>query len=349
MKLPNGFGSVHKLPGKRRHAWRARKTAGWEIKDGEAHQKYITVGYYSTKQEALQALADYNADPYDLHFNSITLEEVYEKWSDEKFLTISESNCKGYRAAWLLCAPIKDMAFQQIKIDHLQKVMDESGKNAPTLKKFKTMICMMYKYAVIHQIITPDRNFSKYLDFKKAGNPNRRDHHPFTSTEIERLWSVQSTNEYFSVILMLIYSGCRISELLDLKKSDVCLEERYFKVIESKTKAGIRSVPIAKKILPFFEHWMHKNDCEYVISTPDGEKFEYRNYYDSYWTALLKNINLDSHRPHDTRHTCISLLMAAGVEERFIQHIVGHKGQNVTEVVYTHFEIQRLIEEIDKI
>ena len=58
---------------------------------------------------------------------------------------------------------------------------------------------------------------------------------------------------------------------------------------------------------------------------------------------------MESHRPHDTRHTCISMLTAAKVDERFIQKIVGHKGQNVTQQVYTHLEIEELITEIDKI
>ena len=55
------------------------------------------------------------------------------------------------------------------------------------------------------------------------------------------------------------------------------------------------------------------------------------------------------HYPHDTRHTCISLLTVAGVQDKIIKKIVGHKGQSVTEIVYTHFEIQELIEAINKI
>ena len=55
------------------------------------------------------------------------------------------------------------------------------------------------------------------------------------------------------------------------------------------------------------------------------------------------------HRPHDTRHTCISLLASAGVDERIVKKIVGHKGQGVTQVVYTHFEIVELIDAINKI
>lgn len=147
---------------------------------------------------------------------------------------------------------------------------------------------------------------------------------------------------------MLIYTGVRISELLDLKKEDVHLSERWFYVRESKTESGIRAVPIAEKIVPFFEHWMAKNKCDYLLSTPERQHFEYRNYYDSYWTPLMTSMSM-SHRPHDTRHTCISILTVAGVSDKIIKKIVGHKGQTVTEIVYTHFEIWELIDAINKI
>ena len=55
---------------------------------------------------------------------------------------------------------------------------------------------------------------------------------------------------------IMIYSGVRIGELLDLEKKDIHLDERWFYVKESKTEAGIREVPIAEKIVPFFEYWI---------------------------------------------------------------------------------------------
>jgi integrase len=227
--------------------------------------------------------------------------------------------------------------------------VDESGKNTPSLKKLKVLFGLMFDYAVKHEIVNKDkRDMVGYVDISKPGNPNAFDRKPFTKKEVERLWEVVDSNEYISIIIMLIYTGVRISELLDLKKSEVNLEERWLKVLESITDAGIRTVPIAKKVLPFFEHWMNKNDCEYLLSTPDGKHFDYRNYYDSYWKPIMNMLNF-THTPHSTRHTCISFLTAAKVDERFIQRIVGHKGQNVTRQVYTHLEIQELIQEIDKI
>lgn len=358
MKLPNGYGSVHKLTGKRRNPWRARKTDGWEYdSSGEKlRQKYITIGYYEKREDALQALAEYNKDPYDLHTATITFEEVYEKWAENKLVVkddehpygISKTNIQGYKASYLLCDELKNMKFVDIKLDHLQKVVDESGKNHPTLRKLKVLFGQLYDYAIAHEIISKERDLVQYVDISKAGNPNAFDRKPFTKKEVQTVWKWKDSSEYIQIILMLIYSGVRISELLDLKKEDVNLEEKWFDVIDSKTKAGIRKVPIADKVLPYFEYWYNKNDCEYLLSTPDAKHFEYRNYYDSYWTPFIEQMNM-KHTPHCTRHTCVSLLTVAGVDERIIKKIVGHKGQGVTQVVYTHIEIEELLIAINKI
>lgn len=350
MKLPNGYGSVYKLSGKRRCPYRAIITERWQLnkETGKWIQKRKTIGYYETKSLALEALADYRKSPFDLETSKITLQEVYERWSADHFSTVSESNIKGYKASWNLCASIAGKRFVDITLDDLQYIADNSGKNYPTLRKYKVLVGMLYKYAVIHDIIPSDRNKTEYIDIKKAGNPNALDRTPFTAQEIEKVWKWENTNEYFSVILILIYSGVRISELLELKKENVNIKECWFDVTASKTEAGIRKVPIHEKMIPFFTRWFYKNDCPYLITTPEGQPFTYRNYYDSYWKTLLQQLGM-AHRPHDCRHTCVSLLTQAGVDERIIKKIVGHKGQGVTQQVYTHLEIKTLLDAINKI
>ncbi len=349
MKSPNGYGSISKMSGNRRNPYRVRITQDWVIDNttGKTKQKQVTLGYYPTRKEATLALAEYNLDPYDIKAKQITLGEVYEKWSDMRFPQLKD--VRGYKAAWLLLEDISNKPLTEITLLQLQDIADNSGKNRPTLKNYKALVRSLYDYAIKHDFITSDRDKSKYLDISKAGNPNAYDRNPFSTAQIRRLWSGTDTNEYVSVVLMLIYCGCRISELLDLKKCDINLEERYFNVLESKTSAGIRTVPIAQKVLPMFEYWYNKNNCEYLLSTPEGEHFGYRNYFDSYWKPIVNAFGMEKFTPHCTRHTCISLLTAAGVDERVLQKIVGHKGQNVTRAVYTHLEIREFITAIDKI
>ena len=170
----------------------------------------------------------------------------------------------------------------------------------------------------------------------------------FTKAEVKRLWEL-AEDPYYQIVLMLIYNGCRISEFLDLKKENVHLDEQYFDVIASKTENGLRKVPIADKVLPFYKAWFEGSQCEYLLHTPDQKHFDYRNYYDSYFTPLMEQIGFD-HKPHDTRHTCISMLTEAHVDQTMIKKIVGHSGaMTLTERVYTHLDIETLVEAINKI
>ena len=65
--------------------------------------------------------------------------------------------------------------------------------------------------------------------------------------------------------------------------------------------------------------------------------------------SLMEQLGFD-HTPHDTRHTCISLLTEADVNPTSIKKIVGHSGaMTLTERVYTHLDIETLVEAINKI
>ena len=364
MKLPNKYGNISKLPGKRRNPWRVRKTTGWltDEASGKVKQQYITVGYYASQPEAIQALAEYNADPYNMG-RDITFADVFSKWSREKFDTMSEPNMKLYKSSFGLCAGIHKMKFADIRKAHLQNAVDLSGKNYPMLSKLKTLLNQLYRYALENDICQKD--YAKFVDIAKHRNRDKEAiHRPFAADEITTLWNNVDQNEYMQIILMLIYSGVRISEMLELKKCDVHIGDRYFDIVASKTEAGIRKVPIAKKTLPFFEEWLQRGESEYLIPMPKpkpGEKpkrkprkvekkyMEYNDYLNNYWHPNLEPLGL-AHLPHDTRHTCISLLARANVNQTIVKRIVGHSGaMSLTEKVYTHFDIQQLIDAIDKI
>ncbi len=272
MRLPNGYRGVIKLSGKRRNPYLVRKTVGWhydEKKDKQV-QDYLVIGYAPTKADGLQMLAEYNKNPFDVSAAKITFQEVYEKWSASKFQTISDSNVKGYNASYKLCGTLYNKVFKEIKLADLQYVVDTCGKNYPTLRKLKVLFGQMYDYAMKNDLCNKD--YSEFVDILKFKdrNPNKMDRNKFSKKEIERLWE-QKDDKYYQIVLMLIYTGVRISELLDLKKENVHLNERYFDVLASKTENGIRKVPIADKVLPFFRFWYNDTKSEYLLHTENGE------------------------------------------------------------------------------
>ena len=54
-------------------------------------------------------------------------------------------------------------------------------------------------------------------------------------------------------MLILIYTGLRVGEFLALRPASIKIRERYLDIKHSKTVAGVRKVPVARKVLPFVE------------------------------------------------------------------------------------------------
>ena len=68
---------------------------------------------------------------------------------------------------------------------------------------------------------------SRYVDIVKyrKRNPNSLNRKPFEKKDIDLLWTMKN-DRWFQISLMLIYTGVRIGELLELEKSNVNLEEQ---------------------------------------------------------------------------------------------------------------------------
>ena len=101
MKRTNGTGSITKVKERRRKPYKVCITLGWED-SGKQIRKVL--GYYRTFDEATIVLANYNENPYDISGGRATFSDIYDKWSEQKFPHISESNIKGYEASYKHCA-----------------------------------------------------------------------------------------------------------------------------------------------------------------------------------------------------------------------------------------------------
>ena len=345
----NHSGSITKVTdARRRKPFKVVTTMGW-TDDGKQIRKVL--GYYKTRDEATVALANYNENPYDISGGRATFTDVYEKWSNQKYPTISDSNVKGNIAAYKRCSFLYKKPFKDIGVDDLQYVIDTCGCNYPTLKKIKILFNQLYKYALPRKLT--DQDYSKSVDINKykQRNPNQKNRQAFSQEEIQKIKNLDC-EEAAMTVLMLIYSGMRIGEFLNLKKTDCHLDERYIDVTAAKTKNGIRKVPIAEKTIVYWEHFFNKTDSEYLVSM-DGRDFSkdrgYTAYKDTYWTPLMETLEFGKRDIHETRHTCSTLLYAAEVYEAKINRILGHTGKTTAENVYTHLPVAELIDAINTI
>lgn len=342
MKLPNGYGSVYKLPGKRRKPWAVRKTSGWEIVNDKPKQKYSIIGYYETRTQALQALADYNENPYDIKSDSITFSEVYNNWSKEHFEEIVPSAIRTWKAAYNYCKSLYNMRMKDIRVIHLEQAIQNATVGDTTKSRMKSLFNLMYKYAMKHEIV--DKDYASLCNSVKKTTPSK----PiviFSDNEIQKLWD-NIDFPFVDMVLIDIYSGWRPQELSILQTDDIDLNNlTMFGGL--KTDAGKnRCVPIHSKILPLIKkRYIQGRKC--LFEDEEGNPMTY-DKYSGRFKKIMTKLKMN-HRPHEARHTFITLGKNAGIDEYCLKLIVGHAIEDVTEKTYTHRTIEQLKDEINKI
>lgn len=339
MRLPNGYGSVVKLPGSRRCPYAARITEQWT---DSGKQRFRYLGYFPTRREALSCLDEYNRNPYNPDDRKISFADLYSQWTKWKYKESSVPNT--YVSAFKWSAPLHERIFIDLRPDDIQDTIDDCTKGYSTKKNIRILCSQLYQYAMRLEII--GTNYAKMT--KLPPEEESRIHTPFSSKELRTLWQ-HTEDPGVCVALILIYTGMRPTELAKIRTENVNLEERFL-MGGIKTKAGKnRMIPIAEKIVPIVSRFLRPEN-EYLIHSPlDGKPVaNYDRLRDHFWnrSEVLRPMN---HLLHDGRHTCATLLDNAEVNDKIIKLILGHKSTDITKRVYTHKTQQQLIEAINLI
>lgn len=341
MKRPNGAGSVYKLSGKRRKPWAARVTIGWEINaDGKLRQIFQPIGTYATRVEAETALNNYLQNPYDIDAHRLTFSDVYDLWSAEYFPTLkNKSSVRTVTAAYAYCKPIYNVRMRDLRVSHLQGVIRDADVGDSTKGRIKSIFNMMYKYAMIHEIV--DKDYAA-LFVHKVGKRDKSTRRPFSNSEIKKLWDWEKYG-VTDMILFSIYSGFRPTEILLLENKNIDFD-RWIVVGGIKTPAGIdRVVPIHEKVRHIVRNH-YDADRLYLFRDEKNNGFTYDQYRGRF-KNIMSQLGM-SHTPHEARHTFISCLKHFKINDNIIKLIVGHKITDVTEAVYTHRPLSDLVEAV---
>ena len=327
MRKPNGYGCIKKLSGNRRRPY---------VFVISVNGKQKPIEYFASQVEAEIFQADYNK----LHFrrtlpdHQITLSELYYRWLSAHTTNTSpsQSTLNSYANSFKHLCPLQYEYVQSLKYADYQKILDsmrKSGLSYSSLKKVRSLISLLEKYAIKIELI--NKSYAPLLSIGK--NKSVRPHHPFSRQKINRLWT-HHTDIGVDTVLILLYTGMRVGEMLNLQKSDVNLRKGYIRITKSKTISGIRIIPIHYRILCLVTNRM-KSVGSYLITDSDGKQFNYGRYC-SLWRSVMHKIRADNHTTYDCRHTVATLLDNAGANETAKRRILGHAGGDVTERVYTH-------------
>ena len=351
MKNPNGHGSIYKLKGRRRKPWVAMTTTGWTTaiaKKGKRagqevpKQLYQIVGYFETKKEGMDALTMHRVDPVSPRVN-LTLEELYKEWSEGKYKHITKATANNYRAAWNHIKKYEKAKFKDLRTSHWQTIIDSCELSNSTLRKIKIVAVMLYDYAMQNDII--NKNYADYITLPKESKEERE---TFSDLDIKAMFAKAGKIPWVDTILIMIYSGMRIGEMLELTKFNVNLEAGVI-TGGSKTEAGKnRLIPIHPKIMPFIKSWYAKNG-DALICREDGKAMSANYYRKRKYYPTLEALEIQRLTPHACRHTFASLMARNGVDTLHIQKIIGHTDYAFTANKYTHPEIEELKKAISKI
>lgn len=328
MRRGNGDGSIFKLSGRRRKPYAVRVTVGWTI---EGKQKYKYLGYYENKTQAKNALNKYLVDPTDTVVKNVTLKYVFDNMIEKS--KFSDGTIRQYKSAFNQLEPLAHKKFNTITLEELENIM--KNKKPSTQSAIKKALASCYRYALKHQYVK--QNLAQHLETDTV--KDKRTKKPFTTDEIKSLWHNVGTKPNDDIPLILLYTGMRISELLDMENENVNLKDKYMDIIKSKTDAGRRRVPIHEKIMPIITA-RHNHNNRYLI-TQQNKKLSYANYFSTYW-------HLHPHTIHETRHTFITYMNKTGVNDLTLKRIVGHANKDITEH-YTHRDMNELLDAINKL
>lgn len=267
--------------------------------------------------------------------NTITLRQLFNEWLPIHSQTISNSAVKSYHIAFKHISNISDMPITDIHFQHLQNVINSmhvKGLSYSSCKKVRSLFNQLFNYAIIK-----DYAITNYtLHLKLGPNIPTIQRKVFTRQQINKLWAIDTP--YSLMILILLYTGLRIGELLNLRRQDINRRSSYLIVRHAKTKAGEgRIIPLHHRIIPLIETVYNDTD-EYLFT------ISYTTFR-KHFQHIMKQLNC-KHTIHDTRHTFASLLDAVAPPNA-LRSLLGHKQGDITTRVYTHKTIRELRKTIE--
>ena len=148
-------------------------------------------------------------------------------------------------------------------------------------------------------------------------------------------------------ILICLYTGLRVGELLSLEWTDVDFSKNELTVNKTcydvgtsrvttapKTASSIRVIPLPKQLVPILKRHRNRSNSQYVISE-NGTHIAVRSYQRSF-ELLLKKLCLTHRGFHSLRHTFATRALECGMDVKTLSEILGHKNPTITLNRYAH-------------
>ena len=258
---------------------------------------------------------------------------------------------------------------------------DSKGLSAKTIRNLFSMLHAALKQAVGNGLLL--RNPCDYVQLPQV---KQKEIQPLSDAEIANLLAATKGERYGIAVLLLLFGGFRIGELLALRHSSLREEDGVWylgvekslnrvtnfdakpsepktelRLGEPKSKQSRRNVPLLPKVLDVLQEQIKRQKDEavtvYGLYEPDPflisnelggciDPTTFRNWFNQ----QVERAGISRHiRVHDCRHTAATLMLRGGATPHEVSLILGHSSSQITERIYLHPDLSDRAKAVHKL
>lgn len=264
----------------------------------------------------------------------MTLGEYLGSWLRDTKPTVAFSTWRDYEGhVRIHLAPLHGVPLERLGPPDIRALLLALGEqddppSPTTIGKTLTVLKMALNRAVDDELIIKN-------PAARVKRPRAVPRQPtfWEEPDIKKFLGAVSGDRWEALYKLAIATGMRRGEIVRLTWRDIDLAASTVKVREAKTKAGVRTIPVAHfaaqalAALP--------KDSVFVFATRAGQPVDGRNL-NRWFEEAVARAGVPRIRFHDLRHSAASLMLAQGVPPRTVQGILGHSTMAMTMNIYGH-------------
>jgi integrase len=335
-------------------------------RDNNGKRRYLNKTVRGKKKDAQDYLSNTLAAVSTGTFvepSPLTLKEYLDRWLESVAKRrVSECTYRGYE--WLLnnrvSVTLRDRKLSDVRPLHIQALygeMQEKGLSSRSVRAFHAVLSSALKQAVRLRMLS--RNPCEAVELPRQVRKEMK----ALPEEARRFLAAAANNSHGLIFAFALVTGMRPEEYLALKWSDVGLTKGTATVPrtlqrrkgggwyygEPKTSRSRRTIPLPiSMIRSLIDHKRQQAETrlkagasyqqhDLVFASLDGTPFMLSNITRRYFKPILKSAKLpDSFRLYDLRHSCATVLLAAGENPKVVSERLGHASVVLTLDTYSH-------------
>ena len=230
--------------------------------------------------------------------------------------------------------------------------LNEKNKSSRTQARILSSIKSFYNYLIFDDKIKENPSIEIY-------SPKLEKKFPvvLSIAEVDKIiesidLSLNNGERNRTIIECLYSCGLRVSELINLKISEINFSDEYIKVIGKGNKQRI--TPINNNLITYFKNYINQirsklkidtKNSDYLFLNRRGRKISRVLVFNIVKEACKKSGLKKNISPHTFRHSFATHLVEGGADLRAVQEMLGHSNITTTEI-YTHLDTKYLKEEM---